>query len=211
MTNLRATAVFTAVAALSLWALCAATAWAKDYKAMPSVEVGGRWFFAYEQGAEAIRINPGLAVGGTYTQIFDFDWARNVSFELNYLHSESRGETEDESTGDETIFDLTADTPGLNIGYFFTGRKILPYMSAGFGSAFLKYEPESNVEKLWETCLLMNLGGGADWTVFETGGGSALEKILLGARVRYEYYFIQKTFDTALNALAITARLEARF
>lgn len=184
---------------------------AKDFKSMPSFELGGRWLFGYEEGAREIRINPGLAYGGTFTQIIDFEWARNMAVEVNYLHSTSRGERVDDETGDTVVFDLTADLSCLNIGYFFIGRKILPYISGGLGLAALKYEPESNEDKLWEQTLMLNLGGGTDWTLWEAEKSRGLDRVLLGARVRYEYIFIDKIFDSSLNALAITARAELRF
>jgi opacity protein-like surface antigen len=184
---------------------------AKDFKTMPSFETGGRWLFAFDENSEEITIRPGFALGGTFTQIIDFEWARNMAFELNYLHSVSHGEQMDVDSGDKAIFDITADFAAMNIGYYFTGRKILPYISAGPGVALFKYEPESAEDKIWEQTLLLNIGGGADWTIWEPEGGSALDKILLGARVRYEYVFVNKLFSSSLNSLAITGRAVLRF
>ncbi len=192
-------------------AMNAHEATAKDFKSMPSFETGGRWLFAYDENSEDVTIWPGYALGGTFTQIIDFEWARNMAFEGNYLHSFSHGERKDIDTGDTVIFDLYADFAALNIGYYFTGRKILPYISGGLGMAMFKYEPESTTDKIWEQTLLINLGGGADWTVWEPEKGMAIDKVLLGARVRYEYILVNELFSSSLNALAITGRAVLRF
>ncbi|MCZ7583382.1 MAG: hypothetical protein M5R36_08660 [Deltaproteobacteria bacterium] len=67
------------------------------------------------------------------------------------------------------------------------------------------------MNKLWEQDVMVNLGSGVDYTLWEAEKSRALDRILLGARVRYEYIFVQKIFTTALNDLAITGRLELRF
>jgi len=202
-----------ALSAAVIFGLClsASAVQAKDFKSMPAIEAGGRWFFAYDDRAQEIRILPAAAYGVTFTQIIDFSWARNVAFDVNYLHSRSHGELEDGESDDIEVFDLTADTVCGNIGYFFTGRKLLPYISGGFGMAALKYEPESTKGKLWEQDFMINLGGGMDYTLWEAEKSRALDRVLLGARVRYEYIFVQKIVDASLNGLAFTARFELRF
>ncbi|MCC6159803.1 MAG: outer membrane beta-barrel protein [Deltaproteobacteria bacterium] len=194
-----------------LIALLPAVAAAKDFKSMPAFDIGGRWIFGYQTGAKEVVIQPGLAYGGTFTQIIDFSWARNMAFEANYLHSFSHGETESEDGGDVAVFDITMDSGSANIGYFFSGRKLLPYISTGLGVAVLKYEPEAAVDKVWEQDVTFNIGGGADWTLWEAAKSGALDRILLGARVRYEYIAVQQIFDVGMSALAITGRFELRF
>lgn len=191
--------------------LAVSSAGAKDYRSMPAADVGGRWVFAYRESAREIRVNPALAYGGTFTQIVDFEWARNMAFEVNFLHSVSHGEATTLDTGAVEVFDLTWDSGAFNIGYFFSGRKLLPYMSTGLGVVSLKYEPELAKNKIWEQNFYFNIGGGADWTVWETKSGGSLDRILLGARVRYEYTQVTEIVDVALNALAITGRFELRF
>ena len=87
--------------------LLASAAQAKDFKTMPSVEAGGRWFFAYHEGAKEVSILPAAAYGVTFTQIIDFSWARNIAFDVNYLHSRSHGELADAESDDIRVFDLT--------------------------------------------------------------------------------------------------------
>jgi hypothetical protein len=58
---------------------------------------------------------------------------------------------------------------------------------------------------------MINFGGGLDYTLWEADVSRALDRILLGVRFRYEYYFVQKIFDTSLSSLAVTSRLELRF
>jgi hypothetical protein len=203
---------FPAGAALVLAILfCTSPLYAKDFKAMPAVETGGRWMFGYQNGVNEVRTQPALAYGLTFTQIVDFSWSRNIAFDASYLHSRSHGEMTWLSTGNNVVFNLTADSFSGNIGYFFTGRKLLPYISGGLGVAALKYEPESAQDTIWEQDPFINLGGGLDYTLWEAEVSRALDRILLGARFRYEYIFVQKIFDTALTDLAITARLELRF
>ena len=192
--------------------LCAAPhARAKDFKAMPAIDGGGRWLFAYQNGVNEVKIMPGPAYGLTFTQVIDFSWSRNMAFEASWLHSRNHGEMTLIAADDTEVFNITQDSFCGNIGYFFSGRKFLPYISGGLGVMAIKYEPESNLNKLWEQDPMINLGGGLDYTVWEAEVSRALDRVLLGARFRYEYIFVQKVFDVSLTALAITARLELRF
>lgn len=194
--------------ALALLFVCVpVSVMAKDYKFMPSVVGGGIWFFAYDNNAKFIEIDPNAAYGATLTQVVDFDWARNMFFELSYLHSQSRGEWQP-LEGNKFLFDLTCDYTTANIGYFFIGRKIHPYISGGFGAAWIKYQELENF-KIWETDFAINAGAGADFTIWEPRG--AAEQINLGGRVRYIYIMPHKIVDSGLNALAVTARFQVRF
>lgn len=182
-------------------------AWAKDYKFMPSVDGGGIWFFLYDNNAKSIIVDPSTAYGATIVQGVDFEWARNMAFEISYQHSKSRGEW---NPFDEEafLFDLTCDYATANIGYFFIGRRIHPYIAGGFGTAVVKFE-RLNQDKIWETDLAINGGAGADFTLWEPRG--AAEQINIGGRVRYIYIMPHKIVDSGMNALAVTARFQVRF
>ncbi len=187
--------------------LCASTASAKDFKFMPSVDGGIIWFFLYDNGADRIVMDPAPAYGGSVVQIIDFEWARNMAAELSYHHSKSRGEW-DPLNGDKFIFDLTCDYATANVAYFFSGRRLHPYISGGFGSAWFKYERE-NGDKIWETDFTINAGGGVDVTLVEKIG--AMEQINVGVRVRYIYVFPHKIVDTGMGAVPIMFRFQLRF
>ncbi|MBZ0271538.1 hypothetical protein K8I61_05850 [bacterium] len=197
--------------AATLILLAAPGAWAKDTRFMPSPEGGGRWLYLYQTGTREITVRPALAYGGTIEKIFDFAWSRNVSFGVSYLHSRSHGETHDLDSDDVEVFNLNVDTFSANIGYFFTGRRIQPYISVGAGAAIMKYEPESATGKIWEQDPYLNIGGGADFSLWETEGGATLDRVLLGARLRYEYFSVQEIVDTGLVAITATARLVFSF
>lgn len=185
----------------------AGPAWAKDFKFMPSIDGGSIWFFMLDKGADKIVVEPAPVYGGSVVQIVDFEWARNMAFEASYHHSESRGEWMPHK-GDKWLFDLKTDYATGNIGYFFSGRKIHPYMSGGFGATWLKYVRENN-NKIWETNFTINVGAGVDFTVWEPPGGA--EQFNLGVRVRYIYVFPHKIVDAGMNAIAAVARIQMRF
>ncbi len=195
--------IFLVAAIFAIWA----PAFAKDYKFMPSVDGGAIWFFMLDNGADEIIVDPAPTYGGTAVQIIDFEWARNMAFEVSYHHSVSRGEWTP-YTGDKWIFDLYCDYATGNIGYFFTGRRIHPYIASGFGAAWLKYVRMNN-DKIWETDLTVNIGAGVDFTIWEPPG--AIEQLNVGVRVRYIYVFPHKITDAGINAMATTARLQIRF
>ncbi len=193
-----------------LIALVAASAQAADFKFNTAPEVGYVWFFAYDSRATAVRINPALCYGGTIFQIIDFDWSRNMVFELNYLYSLVQGSQIDwENTGAANDFEMSWHQAAANVGYQFEGRRLHPYLSGGLGASFLSYVDQAKNEQT-EQDFTLNLGGGVDYTVWETGT-PALDRLDLGLRIRY-YYISQKAItDVALNAVSMTLRLNLRW
>lgn len=184
---------------------------AKDFKFMPSVDGGFVWFSYYDSSAKKVDVDPAPAYGGTLIQLFDFEWAKNMALELTYFHSVNRAEwtplDEDES---KFLFDMTCDYSSLGVGYFFSGRRIHPYIAAGFGAAFIKYVQDDNF-KIWETDGTFNTGAGLDYTVYEPPGGAGLNQLNLGARVRYIYIFPNEIVDSGIIGINIMARLQLRF
>jgi hypothetical protein len=187
--------------------LAPGSALAKDYKFLTSADVGGIWWFMYDNNAESIQVDPGLAFGASVVQIIDFEWARGMSLEVSYFHSESRGE-QNPTEGENFLFDLTNDFTAVNIGYHFIGRKVHPFLSAGPSVAVFNYERKNN-DKIWETDFAINGVGGADWTLWEPSGG--LEQVNVGAYVRYIYAFPKTVVDAGLTSLNVMARIQLRF
>ena len=181
---------------------------AKDIGFMPSTDVGMTWFFLYDDNSRRIQVDPALSYGVTFTQQFDFTWARNVSFDLSYFHAEARGLWDREGDTDDFQFDMVSDYTAGNIGYFFSGRRIHPYIAAGLGAMYTKFQTLGN-EKVWETDPLINFLGGLDYTVWEVGSG--LQALNLGARLRYAYLFPREFVHAGFNAINVMFRLQLRF
>ena len=196
------------LAVVSLLALAPA-AWAKDFKSNTCAEGGFMYLFGFDDRADYIRIMPTETYGGTLFQVFDFPWARNMIGELNYLYADARGEAFGWQGGDSNLFDLRLHHSAFNVGYFFEGRRLHPYFSGGFGVAALIYEDRAG-DRIDEQDLTINLGGGTDYTIWETGQ-AALERLDLGFRVRYYYIFQKEVFNTALNGVSLTLRLNLRW
>ncbi len=198
-----------ALLSLCLLLLLPLAATGKDYKSNTAGDVGYIWLFMYDSHAGRIEIDPALAYGGTLFQVIDFSWARNMVAEVHYLTATARGEGFNWTDDDSTLFDLTIHHMSFNPGYFFEGRRLHPYISGGFGAAYVLFEPfEGEDKKEWD--LDMNLSGGVDFTVWETGM-AALERVDLGFRARYLYVFQRDIVDTAINGLALTLRLNLRW
>lgn len=185
------------------------TAYAKDFKFNTAIDGGYLWMFAYDRNASHIDIEPALTYGGTLFQIADFSWSRNMVGELNYLYAATRGEGFSWHGNDSTIFDLTMHHSAFNVGYFFEGRYLHPYISGGVGAMALLMEP-LNEEKTDEIDVTINLGGGMDYTL-KYFTKIAMERLDLGFRVQYFYVFQQEIVDTAFNAVALTVRLNLRW
>jgi hypothetical protein len=197
-----------AVAVVLGWALPAA---AKDFKFNTALDGGYFWFFAYDNQASHVDINPAPCYGGTLFQIVDFSWSRNMVAELNYLYTQTRGRGYDRDSDSVAVFDLAMHHAAFNVGYFFEGRRLHPYLSGGFGASYLDYQPVGEFgQPASETDLTVNLSPGADITVWETGM-AALDRLDVGFRVRYFYVFQQHIVDTAINGLALTARVNLRW
>jgi len=195
---------------LSLFpALAAGPAQAKDFKFNTAASSGLLWMFAYDRNANHIDIEPALTYGGALFQIADFSWSRNMVGELNYLYATTRGEGFSWHGNDSTIFDLTMHHGAFNVGYFFEGRYLHPYISGGVGAAALLLEPRKG-EKTDEIDVTINLGGGMDYTL-KYFTKIAMERLDLGFRVQYFYVFQQEIVDTAFNAVALTVRLNLRW
>lgn len=202
---------------LLLFLGAAPAVWAKDFKSNTAGDVGYCWLFAYDRNASHIDIDPALAYGGTIFQLFDFPWARNMVGEVNYLYTAARGEAfswtdnakGDSEGNDSTLFDLTMHHAAFNPGYVFEGRRLHPYISGGLGASYLLLEPLDGKEKS-EIDFTINLGAGADYTIWETGQ-AALERLDLGLRVRYFYIFQKDIVDAAMNGVALTLRLNLRW
>lgn len=195
---------------LCLFVLAAAgAAWAKDFKSNTAAEGGYVWLFAYDDRADYITIDPAVCYGGTLFQVINFNWARNMVAEVNYLYAEARGEAFGWEGGDSNLFDMKWHHFAFNPGYFFEGRRLHPYLSGGLGVSAIVYE-DRNHERINEQDFTLNLGGGAEYTVWETGM-AALERLDLGLRLRYYYIFQKEVVDTALNGVSITLRLNLRW
>jgi len=198
------------VLVLLLAVAAASPAWAKDYKSNTAAEGGYLWLFAYDQNAARIRVNPALCYGGTLFQIVDFSWSRNMMFELNYLYSFIQGEKLGWKGGNNVSFDMSWQEAAFNLGYMFEGRRMHPYLSGGLGAVFLDYADQTH-KNLNDTEFTLNLGGGVDYTLWETGA-AALERLDLGLRFRYYYSPLESVImDVALNAVSITLRLNLRW
>jgi hypothetical protein len=182
-------------------------AFAKDFGSMPSVDVGAIWIFMLDNMAEEITVDPTGTYGFSYVQAVAFKGARNMAFELSYHHSESRG-LWDPLSGEDWQFDLKLDYSTVNVSYYFTGRRIHPYLSGGVGAAFIKYHRFNN-EKIWEVDPAINIGAGVDFTVFEPKGG--MNQFNLGFRVRYIFMSSQEIVDSGLSALTAIVRVQTRF
>jgi len=190
-------------------ALAPAAAWAKDYKSNTALDGGYMWFFAFDSRTSHIQISPALCYGGTLFQIIDFSWSRNMVAELNYLYSKARGEEFYNDDRPSNLFDLSMHHLAFNPGYFFEGRRLHPYISGGLGASLLHYEDRAH-QNFDETDFTVNLGGGADYTLWETGM-AALDRLDLGLRVRYFYIFQDKIVNVALNGIAVNLRLVLRW
>ena len=180
----------------------------KDYRFMPSIDGGPIWFLMYDNNAKFIEVSPNWAYGISLVQIVDFPKARGVAFEISYHRSTSRGEWQP-MNDKEFQFDLTMDYATFNVGYFFTGRRIHPYISAGAGAAVFTYRLRDGYE-LIEADFALNGGGGADFTVWEPPG-NAVEQMNLGARIRYIYIFPYELVDVSISAITIMLRFQLRF
>ncbi|NLH49812.1 MAG: outer membrane beta-barrel protein [Myxococcales bacterium] len=207
------------IAALCLWTLLffTAVAQAKDFKMNTAAEGGYLWLFAYDRHASHIDIDPAPAFGGTLFQLFDFNWARNMVGEINYIYCAARGEAfswDDEKEkvtdgDDSTLFDIAMHHAAFNPGYVFEGRRLHPYISGGLGATYLIFQPIEGKKKD-EVDFTINLGAGADYTIWETGQ-AALERLDLGLRVRYYYIFQKDIVDAAMNGVSVTLRLNLRW
>jgi len=191
---------------LMIAAICCPAA-AKDFGFIPTLDGGMVWFFLYDNSARTIDIAPAPAYGASIVQVVDFDWARNMLFEVSYFHSKSRGEW-DPMNGSKFLFDLTADYASGNIGYMFLGRRVHPYISGGFGATHFKYE-ERDGKTIKEMDTTINAGAGADWTLWEPKGGA--DQINLGGRVRYVYVLQREIVDAGINAINVMVRFSIRF
>jgi len=186
-----------------------AIAGAKDFRSNTAAEGGYIWLFMYDKRAARIEVDPALTYGGTLFQIFHFSWARNMVGEVHYLYTKARGEGFEWTGDDSTVFDITVHHMSFNPGYVFEGRRLHPYISGGFGAAYVIFQPLEDKEKSeWD--LDMNLGGGVDYTIWETGM-AALDRVDVGIRARYLYIFNRNIVDTAINGLAVTLRLNLRW
>jgi hypothetical protein len=189
----------------------AAPAGAKDFKFNTAPEAGYTWFFAYDTRASHVKINPALCYGGTLFQIVDFNWSRNMMFELNYLFAQAKGEQFNWTPiGGNNGFVMDWHSAAANVGYMFEGRRLHPYLSGGLGAVLIAYADRAGVN-LNDTEFTLNLGGGVDYTLWETGR-AGLTRLDLGLRIRY-YYSPMETaiMNVALNAVSMTLRLNLRW
>lgn len=189
--------------------LTAGVATAKDFKSNTAVESGYIWMFGYDTRASSMRMPPTLCYGGTLFQIIDFPWARNMVAEVNYLYTKIRGESFDWEGRDSNLFDLQWQNVAFNVGYMFEGRRLHPYLSMGPGVSIMHYEDRAD-ERINELNFSFNLGGGVEYTLWETGM-AALERVDLGVRLRYFYIDKKEMFNDGNSGVALTLRLNLRW
>jgi opacity protein-like surface antigen len=191
-------------------------AWATDFETQTAAEAGYMWFFMYDDRASRIEVDPALCYGGTIYQFMGFtgySWARNMIVGVDYVYSKARGEGFGWFNDESTVFDLTVHHASLTPGYVFEGRRLHPYLSGGLGATWVIFEPtfaENTQLKKDEIDFTLNLGAGADYTVWETGM-AALERLDVGFRARYLYIYQRNIVDTAINGFAFSVRLNLRW
>jgi hypothetical protein len=203
----------TAAVAIGLLAmLTAASAQAQDqsHKFNTAADAGVFWFFLYDTHAQRIRVDPAPAASLDIFQLADFSWARNMAAEVNYLFVQSRGYIYDRESPTVAKFYLTMHNAAANIGYFFEGRKLHPYLFLGFGAGYFIFDPMKKGAVGKEVDPILNASPGVDYTVRDAPQ-DLLKRIDLGFRVRYFLIFEKRLVDTAADGLVLNARLNLRW
>jgi len=167
------------------------------------LESGVSWFFLYDQDFEEVIVPPQWCYGFHFNVIADFDWARNISLEANYVRSEGRGEIKPNDDRENIQFRMAADRGSLNVSYFFGGAVYDPFISGGLGAVHLSYDPEKEKTER-EMDFSVNVGGGLDFKL--------AKHFLAGARVRYTWILPSGALVHGhASDLDVVLRISARF